>query len=1274
MYYRNCFELVIFLSPLFSVGETISFCIDETAGGYSEVCADNEDLSVCCNTSLQHLVHGLNQKHNVSITLLSNITINGVIYVKNFTKMNIEGQHAAEISCQDDDDSGIYFEAVTDLTIRNLSIKGCHMLQNSSTSDPKDPQKKELIWCAVYIIDSTSLAFDHITIHHNKGTGMVIYDTGGEIKIMNSTFEDNRVSPDVSEYSGGGGLNIQFTNCFIWENSNNNINCSKQIENSKYLIKDSVFRNNYNFELSTTVISYFEYRHGFIQGLGRGGGLCFILLGRSRNNSVTITSCKFINNNASTWGGGLYISLRNHPSNNSLLVRHSEFRENKCIREGGGGAKFTLLTYQGNSSSNIISFENCSFTANSAKKNGGGVAIVTSRESKRDSIKGQLQNEIMFERCNWTKNEAALASAVDISPGVWDILGNGILPVPSLSNCNFNSNSITLEKSNISKGITSVVRGAGTLFISNYAVEISGSMNFTDNYGTAIYLQSGIVTLMSGSNLILAKNTAKYGAGIAFYAFSVMYLAPNTLVNFTSNRAYIKGGAIYAVSTDLHDVYSSKSCFLQVARENILDKDRNIRIVFSNNTAKSGVANSIYAATLKPCFSNCINENKSTDDLSFFECIGDVQGLGDSKSSVSTEPRTFNYSKNNHYNNQWVPGKYYKIPITAFDELKHKSEVVYDASLEMNNSIKLDAQTTPQKSEGLLHVRGNGTKETNTLILDKEYTTVVINISTIECPPGHVIDGNNTCNCDKSQFKGVWKCDIYKKVAWIITGFWIGLCKDDEQCSGPCPPGFCINNISIELSMRIADTHKYLCDNNRTGKLCGQCKENNSVYYHSKILKCGDEKLCSYGILFYLLSEILPLTILFVVIIMCNISFTSGAVNGFILYAQILDSLMINSYNGAFDDHLGFSIITKLHHLIYTTFNLNFFSLDSLSFCLWKGATTLDIIAFKYVTITYALLLILATVFLLNTTTCKKLCICWRPHSLKNAVVHGFTAFLVMCYSQCARVSFELLTTVDLSKHNLKTAEQVIFFSGEDAIFDSNHLKYGITAISFILFIVAAPPLLLLLYPMCFKVLALCKLSELKIVNCIANIIPIQLFDSFQSCYKDNYRFFSGLYFLYRIVPLLLQAVYTDMIYFYTIIEVFFILALSINGILQPYKKNCHNIIDSLIFTNLAIINAISLYNHQKITDGKDDSKKTLITTTIIQLILIYLPLIIILANAIRLVVKWSRLKIKKRKLAKLDYNEHALLDSTYLPPLRESRRSIADSTETSTEYIQMKT
>ena len=1242
--------IVIILSTILILGKTISFCIDEIAGEYSEACAANEGLSVCCNTSLQHLVHGLNQKHNVSITLLSNITIHGVIYVKNFNKMMINGHYGAEITCQGKDDTGIYFEAVTDLTIRNLSINGCHMLQNSSTYEVNDPQQRKHIMCIIYIINCCNLSIDYTAIHHNEGTGMVIYDTGGNVQITNSIFEANQV-PKSSNYSGGGGLNIQFTNnCF---------NDDKSCGSSMYLIKDCIFQNNYNFEVISNVTTYSEFKKGLIQGLGRGGGLCFILLGQSQNNNITITGCKFINNNATTWGGGLYISLRNFPVNNSLVVSHSEFRENKCIEEGGGGAKVALLTYNGRSSNNTIVFLNCTFSKNRAKKYGGGIIIVVSRESRIRDIAGHLDNTIHFDRCNWTENTAAAASAVDISPGIWDILGNGVLPVPCFLNCNFERNLISKNKTKIKEGVTQIEEGDGTFVISNFAVDLSGYINFTDNRGTGMYLQSGIVSLLNNSRLIFINNTAKCGGAIVFNSFSVMYMQLNVSIQFIENKAIIKGGAIYATATDIHERDLSRSCFLQTDRDVLQEENRNVKIIFSNNIAKSNIANSIYVNSFKPCQRDCINGGASNNSFNFLRCIGNITGLDfSSDKSVSTQPRKFNYAKDTL--TEWVPGQHLQIPIAAFDEFDQELVAVYDASLEEHNSMELDATNVPYISNGSLRLKANGfMEESNVLQLNYEQTTISIDITTIECLPGWYISDNN-CMCGQSQFVGIWNCSLFHKVAWLARGFWIGLCNSSEQCSGPCPPGFCIDDNTIELNMRIKNTDT-LCSNKRAGKLCGRCKENNSVYYHSNTLKCSDEKLCSYGVLFYLLSEILPLTILFIVIITCNISFTSGTVSGFILYAQILDSLAIN-FNIAEVPKM----LREFHQFIYTMFNLNFFSLDSLSFCLWKGATTLDIIAFKYVTIVYALLLILATVFLLNTTTCKKLCICWRPHSLKNAVVHGFTAFLVMCYSQCARVSFQLLTTVKLSKFNSKY-EEVIFFSGEDKLFESIHLKYGITAIAFILFIVIAPPLLLLLYPMCFKILALCKLSELKIVNCMANIIPMQLFDSFQSCYKDNYRFFSGLYFLYRIIPLVLYAVCTDMAIFYYLIEVLLILALSLNGILQPYKKSHHNKTDSLLFTNLAIINIISLFNYQNLTDGKDKAKfyDTISTAfIIIQMILIYLPLVYILINVIRFIVKWLRKKITERKLLNLDYNNHALLESAYLPPLRERGANITDYNE----------
>ena len=89
----------------------------------------------------------------------------------------------------------------------------------------------------------------------------------------------------------------------------------------------------------------------------------------------------------------------------------------------------------------------------------------------------------------------------------------------------------------------------------------------------------------------------------------------------------------------------------------------------------------------------------------------------------------------------------------------------------------------------------------------------------------------------------------------------------------------------------------FICGLTRTGELCGQCRDNFSVFFHSKLYKCEQESyLCNYGILFYILSELLPLTLLFIAILVMNISFTSGAVNGFILFAQIIDLLYIDAY------------------------------------------------------------------------------------------------------------------------------------------------------------------------------------------------------------------------------------------------------------------------------------------------------------------------------------------------------------------------------------------
>ena len=89
-----------------------------------------------------------------------------------------------------------------------------------------------------------------------------------------------------------------------------------------------------------------------------------------------------------------------------------------------------------------------------------------------------------------------------------------------------------------------------------------------------------------------------------------------------------------------------------------------------------------------------------------------------------------------------------------------------------------------------------------------------------------------------------------------------------------------------------------VCSENRKGILCGSCIEGYSTLYNSPALTCYNTTTahCAYGIPLYIVSELLPVTIIFVVILVFNISLTSGALYSFVLYAQLLDFLYIDSF------------------------------------------------------------------------------------------------------------------------------------------------------------------------------------------------------------------------------------------------------------------------------------------------------------------------------------------------------------------------------------------
>ena len=245
----------------------------------------------------------------------------------------------------------------------------------------------------------------------------------------------------------------------------------------------------------------------------------------------------------------------------------------------------------------------------------------------------------------------------------------------------------------------------------------------------------------------------------------------------------------------------------------------------------------------------------------------------------------------------------------------------------------------------------------------------------------------------------------------------------------------------------------------------------------------------------------------------------------------------------------------------------------------------------------------------------------WCPSLKRNPeksyVIHGISTLLVMCYARCTKVSLLILDSADLTSRGQKYVSKVVFRQGNVDYFSKDHLPYAVPALLCLVTIVALPPILLLVYPVCYKILALFHFDDSHFIHFTSRFVPLAklkpFLDSFQSCFKDNCRFFAGLYFVYRLVLFATASIMTSFTRLYTFMEVELILFLAFHAIAQPYKKRWQNILDCLLFTNLAIINGLTLFNYTRARSPSSlKYKHTIDIISSIQLVLIYLPMIYI--------------------------------------------------------------
>ena len=328
-----------------------------------------------------------------------------------------------------------------------------------------------------------------------------------------------------------------------------------------------------------------------------------------------------------------------------------------------------------------------------------------------------------------------------------------------------------------------------------------------------------------------------------------------------------------------------------------------------------------------------------------------------------------------------------------------------------------------------------------------------------------------------------------------------------------------------------------------------------------------------YGLLVFIVIEILPITIMVLLIIIFNIQLTNGSINGVVFYSQII-AISYSVYNIYYYYSYYYYQLSLLYEIPCNVFNLDFTQfMIHYAMCISPDTPPLGVISFWYVIGFYPLLLLLLLYVWITLYDKGYKCVVfitrpfhrcmarfWSMTGIEPSFTHSIASIYILCFTQLAATSFQILSIAPKNE-TLGFNNTKFSYDMKQDYFKGVHVAAGFFAILVLLFLIVLPTLYILLYPFKWFHKLLDRLHLRK-------QLLISLGDVFTGPYKNgtentyDYRFMAGLYLLARII-ILSQFVYIILMPFAQAC-CSFLLAVMV-FIFRPFRRNIHNFNEFLI-------------------------------------------------------------------------------------------------------------
>lgn len=825
-----------------------------------------------------------------------------------------------------------------------------------------------------------------------------------------------------------------------------------------------------------------------------------------------------------------------------IHILYTNFTSNTCIGEGTVHildhasnymvSKGALINLHINS---VFEFSHCLFLTNSARR-GSALTVI---------VPVTFLNRITFPLVDLSCELSTFANNTSPEYIIPDTIGGSVIYLENI-------HALDLEYVNITDNSCRAVHAVMSYVVIKGAVRIEHN-TLTNSHGAGFYLDFQPSSSMFSSSRIILNNE---------YTDTMLYLIGNRATGYGGGIAFKSG------------CETGNPCFFSTPK-----KPMDVPLVTMRNNTASFAGDSIYGGNIEDC---TIDKKRQTT----FWTIFDV-GERNISSAVSSPPHKvcicdsdfpYNHHSSHHYRVDTYPGQTFQVPVVGVGQYNYSSPSVIRAQIVSHNvDANLDEIWTTQnvdlECKNLSYlIRSFLPNITVHLLLtiessDLEYTSrPTINISEIhvfikQCSYGFAQDTESgTCVCNAYLAKSGVTCNIENQTIHESPSMWIGNLSGENAVHNNCPFDYCKKYVTFINPYNQQEQ----CDFQRSGVLCGDCRPGLSI-----VLGTSQCMECSNIYLLLLIPFALAGVALVVLLLKCNLTVSTGTINGLIFYANI-----VQANRAAFFPPGVRSIPAYLLSIFIAWLNLDFGK--EICFAENLNTYTSTWLQFVFPIYIWSLVGLLILVSRYSITVSKL--------TGSNTVSVLATLFL-LSYAKVLRAIFDSFSSTRITGQN-STTTKIWLLDGNYVFLDWPHILLFLFALSILVLHILPFTLVVLLAPI------LQRHSHRRIFSWVTKLNP--LIDSYQGPYKIKFRYWTGLLLLVRLFLILVCTANVSGNYamnLLVIITTSCVLLLVWVKVGRVYKKKLPNILELFFQGNLLIFAASSQYLRStgSVTDSNQD-------------------------------------------------------------------------------------